>query len=232
MSRVVPVGYLTLRETVGQVESAMFAGVPDRPAVVKLREQEGEADDGEASQLAATELWKAVDQDAVGLVAIGGDPRVVVRLPAAMTREIPLLRRVAGFAFLRPSNRHYAELSAWFRVGQLPNVTLASHDRDVRILCRDLRRRVRYGAASSRKAGKVGRPALRPGVQSCIKDLVSAPEWQPTLPIKVLTGLVSLRLGHPISDDTVGRALHDLYLMTRDRRFLRPRRRRSAQTGQ
>ena len=62
MTQVVSIGYQTFREAVGQIENAIFAGQPDRPAVLKARDEEGDVGDDEASQKAVAELWTAVDE--------------------------------------------------------------------------------------------------------------------------------------------------------------------------
>src|SRR3981189_996388 len=115
MSGVVPIGYLTFREAAAKIEVAMFAGTPDRAAVVKARERYGgDVGDGAASQKAVNELWAAVDAERVRPVAVGGVPRRVVKLNPALTSAIPYLRRTGGFTFLRPRNPRYQDITGWF----------------------------------------------------------------------------------------------------------------------
>jgi hypothetical protein len=72
MTRLVPVGYLTFREAVIGIEHAMFAGIPDRVVVAKLRQAGDDVADGEANRRAVSELWKGVDARKLKPVAIGG----------------------------------------------------------------------------------------------------------------------------------------------------------------
>ena len=100
MSRPVPIGFLTFREAVGKIEEVMFAGAPDRSAVVKACEEfGGDVGDGEASRTAAAELWKAVDKGPVRPLAFGGQRRRAIKL-ADLTREIPAMRRSDDFTSL------------------------------------------------------------------------------------------------------------------------------------
>jgi hypothetical protein len=226
MSEVVSIGYQTFREAVGQIENAIFAGQPDRPDVLKAREQEGDVGDGGASQEALAELWRAVDEGRVRPMAIGGDPRKLVRLPVAMTRAIPGLRHVGGFTFLRPRNPHYGEVAAWFKVHQMPTIILAFPDRDMEKIYANLRRRARRTAGAPIKRRNVGRPTIQPMVCSCINDLVDAGNWHSTRSIKTLTQLVNRALNATVSEDTVTRAVNQIYAETNERRFSRHRKSR------
>jgi hypothetical protein len=114
MTRLVPVGYLTFREAVIRIEHAMFAGIPDRVEVAKLRQSGDDVADGEANQRAVSELWKGVDARKLQPVAIGGHPRQKVKLTAEQTKGIPALRTCGDFSFLRSRNSLYRELVAWF----------------------------------------------------------------------------------------------------------------------
>jgi hypothetical protein len=51
--------------------------------VLKARDEEGDVGDDEASQKAVAELWTAVDEGRSWPMAIGGQPRKVVRLPVS-----------------------------------------------------------------------------------------------------------------------------------------------------
>ena len=228
MSSVVPIGYQTFREAVAQIENAIFAGQPDRPAVLKARDEEGDVGDDEASQKAVAELWRAVDEGRLRPMAIGGQPRKVVRLPVAMTRAIPAFRQVGSFTFLRPRNPHYGEVTDWFNVRQMPTVTLAFRQRDTGKLCINLRRRARRTAGAPIKSRNVGRPALQPLVRSWIINLVDTRKWHSTRSMKTLTQLANRTFHATVSEDTVTRALDQIYAETRDRRFLRHRKSRRA----
>jgi hypothetical protein len=228
MTQVVPIGYQTFREAIGQIEDAIFAGQPDRPAVLEAREEEGDVGDGEAGQKAAAELWEAVDKGRVRPMAIGASPRKVVRLPVAMTRAIPGLRQVGSLTFLRPRNPHHSEVIGWFKVRQIPTVTLAFREGDVKKLCSNLRRRARRMAGAPIKSRNLGRPALQPVVRTRINELIDSGKWHSTRSMKALTQLVNRALRSTVSEDTVTRALDQIYAETRDRRFLRNRKSRKA----
>ena len=145
-----------------------------------------------------------------------------------MTRAIPAFRQVGSFTFLRPRNPHYGEVTDWFNVRQMPTVTLAFRQRDTGKLCINLRRRGRRTAGAPIKSRNVGRPALQPLVSSCIKNLVDARKWHATQSMKILTQLVNRAFHATVSEDTVTRALDQIYAETRDRRFLRHRKLRKA----
>jgi hypothetical protein len=221
-----PNRYLSLREALSQLKNAIFAGRPDRPAIAKVREQEGDVGDGEATEEAAAELWRAVDRGSVRAMAIDGSRRKVVQLSADTTREIRLLRQAGGFEFLRPWHPHHDKLIRGLRVRQLAGATLVFREPEVTELCGKLRRRVRRKIASCRKGGTVGRPAVKPAVQSCIRELIDAGKWRVPQSIKQLTHLVKRALHRSISEDTVARALDETHAATLDRRFLRHRRMR------
>jgi hypothetical protein len=224
MSGLVPIGYLTFREAAAKIELAMFAGTPDRSTVVKARERVGgDVGDGAANQKAVDELWAAVDAETVQPVAFGGVPRHDVKLDPALTSAIPQLRRIGNFTFLRPRNAHYQEITGWFGIHQIANITLAFRDNDVRKLCSRLRQARRRKERSSGE--KRGRPSVQASIRACIIELIDQGKWNPTRSVKALTRLVGSKIG-TASDDSVTRALDKLYAETSDRRFLRHRRSR------
>jgi len=224
MSGVVPIGYLTFREAAAKIEVAMFAGTPDRAAVVKARERYGgDVGDGAASQKAVNELWAAVDAERVRPVAVGGVPRRLVELNPALTSAIPHLRRTGGFTFLRPRNAHYQEITGWFGIHQIANITLAFRDNDVGKLCSRLRQARR---PKERLSGeKRGRPSIQASIRACIVELIDQGKWDATRSIKALTRLVGSKIG-TASEDSVTRAVDNLYAETSDRRFSRHRKSR------
>jgi hypothetical protein len=133
---MLPVGLLTFHETIEKIEDATFAGMPDRAEVVNARERyDGDVGDGVARRKAIVELWKAVDAKTVRALAIGGLRRRVLRLRPDQTLAIPALRRTGDFTMLRPRNPEYGEISRWFGVDQIANVTLAFRESDVGKLC-------------------------------------------------------------------------------------------------
>jgi hypothetical protein len=225
MSRLVPNGFLTFRQAAAKIEDALFAGTPDQAAVVKARSQMGaDIGDRDANRAAIDELWKSVDAAAVRPVVIGGAPRRVVKLDPALTRAIPFLRRTGDFTLLRPRNAHYAEITGWFGVHQIANITLAFRESDVGKLCSRLRQTRRRKARSS--GGKRGRPTIQALIRPCIVEAIDQGKWNTTGSMKALTLLVGRTIGTGVSEDSVTRALDKLYAETLDRRFSRHRKSR------
>jgi hypothetical protein len=109
MSAVLPNGYLTILEAADLLSRAMYAGVRDLPVVSRLRKEGLNVRDGQARYRAIAEIWKAVDEDRLRAVAIGGRPRRILRLDPELTKSITGLRSPCGrgFTWLRQSNPAY-----------------------------------------------------------------------------------------------------------------------------
>jgi hypothetical protein len=240
MTRLVPVGYLTFREAVIRIEHAMFAGIPDRVEVAKLRQSGDDVADGEANQRAVSELWKGVDARKLQPVAIGGHPRQKVKLTAEQTKGIPALRTCGDFSFLRSRNSLYRELVAWFG-SDLAGVTLAFQERELEKFCGLLRRNRRRSIRSGKTPS--GRRSLQVEVKQIILDLVATKKWTTAQSLKSLTKKVNQKLcttqssksviqkvnqklDRPLSEDSVTRWLDQLYEERGDRSLQRRRRRR------
>jgi hypothetical protein len=116
MTAVLPVGYVTILEAAEMLQPAMYAGVPDLPIVIKLRQEGIEVNDGPAINRAVAELWKAVDKGALRSMAIGGRPSSSCKSRCAMheRRSRPAHPPGRGFTLLRQSNPAYHELATWF----------------------------------------------------------------------------------------------------------------------
>jgi hypothetical protein len=80
MTVVLPNGYLTILEAADLLLPAIYGGIPDPPAVIKLRKQGFDVGDASARHRAIAEIWIAVDAGTVRAMAIGGRPRRIVRL--------------------------------------------------------------------------------------------------------------------------------------------------------
>jgi hypothetical protein len=203
---------------------AMYAGIPDLPIVISLRQEGVDVNDGAAMDRAVVELWKAVDKETLGSVAVGGRPPRVVRLDPKFTRAVPTLRspRGRGFTLLRQSNPAYHELATWFGP-LLHRATLAFRVTEVEKLARRLLRARRTAQKTDGQRKPRGRPSRIVTVQPLISDLVARRKWGPTMGMKALTREVN-RAGkwpQPVSQETVTRALDLLYEQTNDRRFER-----------
>ena len=228
MTTVLPTGYVTLLEAAETLLPALYAGVPDLPIVTSLRQEGIDARDGPAMDRAVAELWKAVDEGSLRPMAIGGRPRRVERLDAAITKQIPTLRnpRGRGLTFLRQSNPAYHQLASCFG-SDLPRTTLAFRETEVHKLARKLirARRTALRADSAKKSR--GRPPR----QGTVLEIVESGKFLPLNGLKALTQIVNRRgkFEPPVSDDTVDRVLEHLYQKTNDRRFQRVRRRRKHQ---
>ena len=106
---VFPIGYVGILDAARMLQPAMYAGTPDPPAVITLRQKDINVGDRQALHRAVDELWNGVDAGTLRAMAIGGRPRRIVRLDPALTKAIPTLRspRGRGFTSLRQSNPLY-----------------------------------------------------------------------------------------------------------------------------
>jgi hypothetical protein len=89
---ILPVGYLTILQAADMLERSLFAGLPDKPIVLKHRQAGMDVGDGAARGQAMAEIWKAVDAGTLRGLAAGGTPRRLVRLDPHLSQKIPLLR--------------------------------------------------------------------------------------------------------------------------------------------
>jgi hypothetical protein len=224
---VLPAGYVTILQASDILEQFLFAGLPEKPIVLKHRQAGLDLGDRAARDQAIAELWKAVDAQTLRAMAVGGNPRRILRLDPAFTRQVPLLRspRGRGFTLLRPSSSAYHDLIVWFGV-DIARVTLAFRETEVKKLGRRLmqsrRRAIRLGIK------QIGRPSRQAAVCIAIRQVIGRDKWSPPLGLKALTREVN-RVGKwpkPVSEDTATRALDRLYEDTQDRRFKRVRRNR------
>ena len=220
------------------LQPAMHAGVPDASRVTELRRRGLAVSEGPARDRAIAELWKAVDQDVLRSMAIGGSPRRIARLDAHFTKSVPGLRspRGRGLTFLRPSTPAFHELSEAFG-GPFHTAGLIFRATEVQQLARRLMRARRTARrADGHKKGR-GRPSLIATVQSVIRDVINRRKWDPTMTMKALTREVN-RAGkwqQWASQDTVRRALDGLFEQSGERQFERvhkPRRPRSSAFNQ
>jgi hypothetical protein len=116
MTPLLPNGYVTILEAADLLARALYAGVPDLSVVSQLRKKGLNVRDGQARHQAISEIWKAVDDDRVRAMAVGGRPPVTLRLDPEITKSVPGLRnpRGRGFTSLRQSNPTYHQLASWF----------------------------------------------------------------------------------------------------------------------
>jgi hypothetical protein len=225
MSSILPIGYVTLGEAAQAVEHVLFAGEPDRLEVIQARVVlEHDVGDGAASAKAIAAIWEAVDEGALRLVAIGGRPRKIIKLDPDFTRGVPLLRRVQGFSYLRPSHREWEQVTAWFGT-DLSGVVLAIRETEVHALARRLGRG-RWRRRPRKADTKAGRPSKQQSVQRAIDGIIKRKQWSTQRAIKELTLLVnrSPTVEKSVSQDTVARALDSLFEKTKERRYARIRR--------
>jgi len=229
VTNVLSIGYVTLLQAAEMLQPSMFAGVPDQAAVIGLRQMGVDVRDGLATDRAIAEIWKAVDSGTVRPVVVGGRPRRIVRLDPAITKQIPILRspRGRGFTFLRPSNPAFHQLTGWFGP-DLSNVTLAFREREIEKLARRLTRTRRRTSVSDGAKRRIGRPSRQAALEPVIRELVEGGKWNPLMGLKALARATNRRGNWPksVSEDTVGRAVDQIYERTQDRRYARARRNR------
>jgi hypothetical protein len=209
-------------QAVEMLQPSMFAGVPDQVVVIKLRQKGVNVKDGLATDHAIAEIWKAVDSGTVRPMVVGGRPRRIIRLPPDITEQIPTLRspRGRGFTFLRPSKPAFHKLAGWFGP-DLSNITLAFRETEIRKLGRRLirtRRRASDGVKKRRE-----RPSRQEAVRSVIREIIESRKWNPLMGVKALAQAVNRagKWAKPVSEDTVARALDQLYEEMQDRRYKR-----------
>jgi hypothetical protein len=230
MSRLIPDGFLMIRQAAERLAVAMYAGQPDPDVVKKLRDEGEDGADGAAIADAIAELWKAVDQRKVQPFVVGPTGGVPLKLSAEMSKGIPVLRSPRGqdLCFLRPRNRHHKQFVEWFGP-DLSTVSVVFREEEVTRLGRNLlaKRRRRMRPAGQKKTG---RPPLE--LTETISKLIDERRWSSSQSIKALTTEVNRRgkWKKPVSEDTVARVLDKLHETTADRRFERVRRKRKPQT--
>jgi hypothetical protein len=198
--------------------------------VTRLRKQGVDVRDGQATDQAIRELWRAVDEGRLRAMAVGGRPRRIVRLGPDLTKSIPGLRspRGRGFTFLRPSNRDFHQLASWFG-SFLHSAVLAFRESEIQKLSRRLMRVRRIAEKRGNKQSTRGRSSLIIIVQPVIRELTKQGKWNTTMTVKTLTRAVNRHGTWPwnVSEDTVTRALDLLHEQTKDRRFERVRYKRN-----
>jgi hypothetical protein len=222
MAELVPLGYLSRREAVDFIVCLLFAGIPDQPHVTKLREQGIDAADGAAIDEASTELWRGVDEGKLEAFAVGANGQLL-RIEGSLTELVPWLRNPRGgdFTFSRPRTPAHSKLAALFGPN-LGTIYLAFRERDVKKWARSLLRAKRRRASNVGKP-PVGRPSRKAAVMPVIRKLVGDHKWVATMSMKTLTHLVNMdvRPDKLFSEETVTRALDQLYEETGDRQFQR-----------
>ncbi len=224
MSELVQMGYLSRQEAVDVIARSLVTGMPDQPQVTKLREGGFEVADGVAIDAANAELWRGVDRGKVDVFACGANGQRF-RMDVGLTEQVPFLRRPrgGGFTFSRPGTSAHDKLVAQFGLN-LGSVSLAFSKRDVEKWARSLLRKRRRQSVGKPQTGRPSRQAIAKPV---IRKLVDEKEWNTTMSLKTLAQQVNrcVDTDKPISEETVTRALDELYEETRDRRFQRIRRR-------
>lgn len=226
MTRLVPDGFLTIREAAEKLTVGLYSGEPDRSIVEQHKKSSFDVADGAAVDEAIAELWKAVDRGDLQAVLVGPGTPKALKLSGRLSQGIPLMRstRGGGLSFLRPGNPNYAVLVNWFG-SNLRQVSVVVAAKDVPKLSRKLLQLRRRRTASA-KLGNAGRPSLQAEVKSIINDVIQKRRWSSTQSLKALTKAVNDRGKwlNPVSADTVTRALDSLYSESKDRRFERVRR--------
>jgi hypothetical protein len=221
MAELVPVGYLSRREAVDVIVRSLVAGKPDQPLIKKLRERGIDAADGVEIDEANAELWRGIDEGKMEVFAVGPNGQLL-RMEGSLTKQVPWLRnpRVGDFTFSRPTTSAHAKLVAQFGPN-LGSIYLAFREQDVKKWARSLLRRRRSVSVAGKP--RVGRPSRKASVMPAIRELVVDHKWNATMSVKTLTHLVNrdLKPNKPISEDTVTRALDQLYQETGDRNFQR-----------
>ncbi|MEJ2374397.1 MAG: hypothetical protein P8Y71_02925 [Pseudolabrys sp.] len=219
MTRLVPDGFLTIREAAEKLAVGLYSGEPDRSIVEQHKKSGFDIADGAAVDEAIAELWKAVDKGDLQAFLVGPGNPIPLKLPNRMSQGIPLLRstRVGDLSFLRPGNPDYAVLVNWFGP-DLRQVSVVFAVEDVSKLSRKLLQLRRRRTASATR-DNVGRPSRQAEVKSIINDVIQKGRWSYPQSLKALTKTVNDRgkWPNPVSADTVTRALDSLYSQSKSR---------------
>ncbi len=211
----------------------MYSGVPDRAIVQEARELGLNVADGVALVHAVSEIWAAVDKSVLNLFLIGAGRKAPLKCSPQMSKGIPLFRspRGADLSFLRPANPYYQQLVPWFG-RDLSKVAAVFREEEIaklaRALLRRRRRRTKSGGVKQVGTKQVGRPSVMAKAKEIIRHMIDERRWSPTQSMKALTREVNRRSNSPkpVSEDSVVRALDQLYAESGDRRFERVRRAR------
>ena len=110
------------------------------------------------------------------------------------------------------------------------DIAFAFEEKDVTHFARSLVRLRRRKGAVRWVTTKAGGPALLPEAKALIQIIVADGKWKPTQSIKQLTQLVDResKWARPVSEDTIARALDQLFEETGDRLYQRLKRDRQA----
>jgi hypothetical protein len=227
MSELVPMGYMSRLEAVDVIARSLVAGTPDRPHLIELRKEGINAADRAAIDKANAELWRGVDRGKIEVSACGANGQRF-RMDVGLTEQVPFLRSPRGgdFTYSRPGTSTHAKLVAQFGPN-LGSVSLAFSKRDVETWARSLLRKRRRESASVVGKRRTGRPSRQALAMPVIRKLLDEKEWNVTMSLKTLTQQVNryVDTDKPISEETVIRALDQLYEETGDRQFQRIHRR-------
>jgi hypothetical protein len=227
MSELVQMGYLSRLEAVDVIVRALASGTPDQPHVTELRKEGINAADGGAIDAANAELWRGVDRGKIEVSACGANGQRF-RMDVGLTEQVPFLRSARGgdFTYSRPGTSAHGKLVAQFGPN-LGSVSLAFSKRDVAKWARSLLRTRRRQNASVVGKRRTGRPSRQALAMPVIRKLLDEKEWNATMSLKDLTQRVNrcVNTDKSISEETVTRALDQLYEETGDRKFQRIHRR-------
>jgi hypothetical protein len=227
MGELVPVGYLSRHEAIDVIARSLVAGTPERSVVTELRGMGIDAADGLAIDKANAELWRGVDRGAVDVFASGPNERRF-RMEPSLTEQVPFLRSPRGgdFTYARPRTSAHRKLVAQFGP-DLGSLSLAFSKREVEKWARSLLRKRRKGNTPIAGKRRTGRPPRQALVMPVIRKLLDEKKWNATMSLKALTQEVNRRVNSDktISEETVTRALDQLYEVTGDRQFQRVHRR-------
>ena len=147
----------------------------------------------------------------------------LLRMEGCLIEQVPWLRNPRGgdFTYSRPGTTAHAKLVAQFGAN-LGSIYSAFREQDVKKWAQSLLRRRRRSVSIVGKP-PVGRPSRQALVMPVIRKLVGDQKWNATMTVKTLTQLVN-RDVKPVklfSEETVTRALDQLYQETNDRAFQR-----------
>jgi len=171
MPALVPVGYVSVLQAAEMLLPSLYAGRPDSPNVMSLRQKGLDVTDGPAKDDAIAQLWKAVDDGIVTPMAIAGRPRRVIKIDPHLTKT-PVLRHPRGraFTYLRPSHPEFSELAAYFGK-DLSKVTVVFPEPEIKALARKLMRSRRVRSRSQGQK-RPGRPSRQDFIESIVRQMI------------------------------------------------------------
>jgi len=225
MARVIPDGYVTLREGIEAVAAVLQIGQPPSPEAERARAMGYPQKFDKAPLQDATHvLWRQIDAASLTVWAEHASSSVPVRIDPGLLTFFGVRRyRLSDLSYLRP--HHQLAKMLFQRFGpSWRTAQLLLNKADVERIVRS-QERIRKREQRHPGSGKpIGRPSKIVIAMPVIREVVERNGWNGAEPLKKLTKILwSAPYKLTVSSRTVARALDQLAEDTGDHRFLRLR---------